>query len=244
AAELAAPPAAPRRDPWRRLSGIHAVKGRRRLAVARALWGARDGLARQKDVSPGRVLPDSALVAAAMAMPASRHDLLGIKGFTGRGGHSHADLWWAAVEEGRTTDDLPSLKKADDATPPARSWKHHNAAAAARLDAAKAALRLIGEEQRIPVENLVRPATVRALAWQPPEEPTVATVDRFLAEHDARRWQRALVAAVLSQAMHAVPAAPDELDSRGPAAGPEDSAAGAAAPEPALAPAASAPPAA
>ncbi|MDQ1216477.1 ribonuclease D [Microbacterium arborescens] len=31
----------PREDPWRRLSGLHTIRGRRALAVARALWTAR-----------------------------------------------------------------------------------------------------------------------------------------------------------------------------------------------------------
>ncbi|MDQ4138629.1 MAG: ribonuclease D, partial [Actinomycetota bacterium] len=33
---------AARAEPWRRLSGVHAVRGGRNLAVARALWEARD----------------------------------------------------------------------------------------------------------------------------------------------------------------------------------------------------------
>ena len=40
-----APPPPPRVDPWRRTSGLHAVRSARGLAVARALWHARDGLA-------------------------------------------------------------------------------------------------------------------------------------------------------------------------------------------------------
>src|SRR5439155_1149864 len=42
---LATPPAPPRTDPWRRTSGIHRLRGRRQLAVVRALWEARDELA-------------------------------------------------------------------------------------------------------------------------------------------------------------------------------------------------------
>ncbi|HEU5033654.1 MAG TPA: HRDC domain-containing protein, partial [Mycobacteriales bacterium] len=71
AAILAAPPAPPRADPWRRTSGIHRLRGRRQLAVVRALWEARDELAQRRDVAPGRLLPDSAIVAAAAATPAT-----------------------------------------------------------------------------------------------------------------------------------------------------------------------------
>ena len=62
AAVAAAPPPPPRAEPWRRTSGIHRVRGRRALAVVRELWEARDALARQRDIAPGRVLPDSAIV--------------------------------------------------------------------------------------------------------------------------------------------------------------------------------------
>ncbi len=41
-------PSPPRDEPWRRLSGLHTVRGRRALAVARALWIAREEYARAR----------------------------------------------------------------------------------------------------------------------------------------------------------------------------------------------------
>ena len=55
----------PRPEPWRRLSGLHTVRGARNLAVARELWQARDAYAREIDTAPGRLVPDASLVAAA-----------------------------------------------------------------------------------------------------------------------------------------------------------------------------------
>ncbi|HEY9523012.1 MAG TPA: ribonuclease D, partial [Thermopolyspora sp.] len=55
AAILAARPAAPRTDPWRRTSGIHRVRSLRGLAVVRELWTLRDTIAREADLAPGRV---------------------------------------------------------------------------------------------------------------------------------------------------------------------------------------------
>src|SRR5207248_1774187 len=75
AAVLAAKPPAPRADPWRRTSGIHRVHTRRGLAVVRELWLERDKIARKRDLSPGRVLADAAIVEAARALPASEADL-------------------------------------------------------------------------------------------------------------------------------------------------------------------------
>ena len=57
AAIVAAPPAPPRVDPWRRTSGIHKVRDPRVLAVVRELWTARDNMARRRDLAPHRVLP-------------------------------------------------------------------------------------------------------------------------------------------------------------------------------------------
>jgi len=60
-----APPPAPRAEPWRRTSGVHRVRRPRALAAVRSLWEARDRLAAERDIAPGRVLPDAAIVDAA-----------------------------------------------------------------------------------------------------------------------------------------------------------------------------------
>ena len=62
---LAGPPK-PKPDRWRRTSHITSLKTTRQLAAVRALWQAREDLARKRDVSPSRVLPDSAIIDAAL----------------------------------------------------------------------------------------------------------------------------------------------------------------------------------
>lgn len=52
-----APPPEPRKDPWRRTSGMHKVRRRRQMAVVRELWQTRDRIARRRDVSPARCCP-------------------------------------------------------------------------------------------------------------------------------------------------------------------------------------------
>ena len=80
AAILAAGLAPPRVDPWRKTSGLHQIRDRRQLAAVRELWLERDSLAQKRDVAPGRLIPDSALVAAAKAMPSTVPQLLGHQG--------------------------------------------------------------------------------------------------------------------------------------------------------------------
>src|SRR5690606_480376 len=100
-------PKPPREDPWRRLSGLHQVRGRRSLAIARELWRAREAFAREQDVAPGRLVPDRALVAAVLASPASKQQLAALKDFSGRASRTQLDRWWAAIETGRAATDLP-----------------------------------------------------------------------------------------------------------------------------------------
>ena len=106
-------------DPWRRLSGLHTVRGRRALAVARALWISREDFARAEDVAPGRLVPDRALVAAVLADPATKQDLARVKEFNGRASRSQLDRWWAAFEEGRAATDLPPGARHRGRLPPA-----------------------------------------------------------------------------------------------------------------------------
>jgi ribonuclease D len=90
AAILSAGLAAPRVDPWRKTSGLHQIRDRRQLAAVRELWLERDALAQKRDVAPGRLIPDSALVAAAKAMPTTVPQLLSTKGFHGRAAQREA----------------------------------------------------------------------------------------------------------------------------------------------------------
>ena len=178
-----------RAEPWRRLSGLHTVRGARNLAVARALWLARDEYARETDTAPGRLVPDASLVAAVRAMPDSKRALAALKEFNGRASRSQLDRWWAAIEAGRATEDLPQTRVAGDALPPPRAWADRNPEAAARLTAAKQSLAELAEARSLPVENLLTPDTLRRLAWQPPAPMTAQTIGTALAALGARPWQ-------------------------------------------------------
>ena len=199
-AVLHQPPAPARRDPWRRTSGMHRVRGRRPLAVVRALWESRDDLAQRMDVSPGRVLPDSAIVAAASASPRDRDALAALPEF--RKGHAarHLDRWWRAVELARALpeDELPAPALPSDGPPPARVWRDRDPVAADRLARARAALADIAEARSMPVENLVSPDAVRRWAWDPPMPVDAGTVSAALAGAGARPWQVALCAQALA----------------------------------------------
>ena len=98
------------------------MRGARNLAIARALWEAREMYAQQQDVSPGRLVPDRSLVAAVMANPASKQALAGVKEFQGRASRTQLDRWWQAIVDGRAAEVLPRERVPSDALPPPRAW--------------------------------------------------------------------------------------------------------------------------
>jgi len=182
-------PKPPREDPWRRMSGLHTVRGRRALAVARSLWRAREEYAREQDVAPGRLVPDRALVAAVLADPQSKQALAGVKEFNGRASRTQLDRWWNAIVAGREDTELPPDRVPSDTLPPPRAWIDRNPEADRRLKAARPAVEARAEELRMPTENLLTPETLRRVAWNPPADVTVETIDASLAELGARPWQ-------------------------------------------------------
>ncbi|MEU7178255.1 MULTISPECIES: HRDC domain-containing protein [Streptomyces] len=209
AAIAAAPPAPPRKDPWRRTSGMHKVRRRRQMAVVRELWTARDQVAQRRDVSPGKVLGDGAIVEAALNLPPNTHALAALPGFGHRMGRRQLEQWQDAVDRARALPDseLPQPGQPLNGPPPPRSWADKDPVAAARLTAARAAVTTLAERLGLPQENLITPDTVRRLCWEPPAEPTREKVAEVLAGYGARDWQIEQVAPVLAEAL--VPPADD-----------------------------------
>lgn len=195
----------PQPEPWRRLTGISALRPDKHLAAARELWLARDALARETDTAPGRLVPDASLMVAARALPASKRELAALKQFSGRASRSEIDRWWAAIETALTTDDIPVQRRATGTLPPPRSWADRNPEADLRLKSARTALSTIAEERAIPLENLLTPDFLRQLAWNPPAvegdgEAEVAAIGARLAELGARPWQIKLTAQSIASA--------------------------------------------
>jgi ribonuclease D len=203
AAVLAAGPPRPRRDPWRRTSGIHRIRTRRSLAAVRELWQERDNLARRMDLSPGRVLPDTAIIEAARTMPATLADLNAIAGFSGRNARRRTAVWLRALDRARGCheDALPESAAPGDGPPPASRWAERDPAAARRLEAARTVVAAIADEHNLPSENLLQPDAVRRLSWDPPAEPTTESVGGELTAYGARPWQIELTAMPLARAL-------------------------------------------
>ena len=202
---ITAPPAQPRKEPWRRTSGIHRARSPRMLAAVRALWEERDALARQRDIAPGRVLPDSAIMQAATAAPTTDAALLALPVFGGRAQRRLVGTWMRALRRAAELpkDQLPSPSPPTDGPPPANRWADKDPEAAARLSAARTALTAIAEEHRLPVENLLQPDLVRRTCWEPPADHGTDAVAEVLRAGGARNWQITLAATALGGALDA-----------------------------------------
>lgn len=210
AALVGAPPPAARAEPWRRTSGIHRIRSPRGLAVVRALWQARDEMARNDNIAPGRVLPDSAIIAAAFANPPSAQALLQVPVFGGRATRRHIDVWYGAMQQARALaqSDLPPTRAETDGPPPAHRWRDREPVAAARLAAAKDAVLAVAEQRTLPTEHLLSPDLVRRLAWAPPDPITEDSVAAALGAGGARNWQISLTSAALAAALTTTPSEP------------------------------------
>jgi ribonuclease D len=202
AVRTAGPPK-PRPEPWRRTSGIHRMRNPRQLAAIRALWEARDQLARERDIAPGRVLPDRAVVEAASLDPVSEAELIKLPVFRGRAQKRLAGTWARALQTARELpkNQLPDPSPAHEGPPQPNRWADRDPDAAARLTAARAALNAIAESNRLPVENLLQPELARRLCWTPPEDSSPDGVAAALHAGGARGWQVELTAAALAKAL-------------------------------------------
>lgn len=195
-----------RRDRWRRTSGIHKVRKPEALAAVRELWTVRDQIARSRDIAPGRILPDSAIVAAAMADPKTVEELTALPIFGGHKQRRSAKVWLAALEAARANPDPPDTAEPQNGPPPAARWSKRKPEAAARLEAARSALAEVAARVNVPIENLVSPELVRRLCWDWKETAdTTGAVATFLREGGARSWQRELAVPALARALGTAP---------------------------------------
>jgi ribonuclease D len=209
------------------------VRNQRGLAAVRELWTVRDEIAQRRDIAPGRILPDSAIIDAATADPKTLVDLVALPIFGGKRQRRSAATWLAALKAARESPGPGDETEPPNGPPAPARWARRRPEAAVRLDAARAALRKLSEQVTVPSENLVTPDLVRRLCWDwespagddrqssairdgqeerriRPDD-TAAAVDEFLAAGQARNWQRELVVPVLAAALQPPPKDSDDV---------------------------------
>ncbi|WKG05990.1 ribonuclease D [Mycolicibacterium sp. HK-90] len=193
-----------RRDRWRRTSGIHKVRNPQALAAVRELWTTRDSIARGRDIAPGRILPDSAIINAATVDPKTVDELVALPVFGGSKQRRSAKVWLDALNRARESTEPVEANEAQSGPPPAARWARRKPEAAARLEAVRTGLAELSERVSVPAENLITPEVVRRLCWDWHPVGDVATaISEFLVEANVRPWQRELTIPVLTAALSA-----------------------------------------
>ncbi|MHB8185919.1 MAG: HRDC domain-containing protein [Dermatophilaceae bacterium] len=189
-------------EPWRRTSGMHKVRNRRGAAMVRELWQTREEIAVERDISPGRVLPDAALIDLALKSPKTDADIHDGPG--ARSVRRYQRQLLAALERARHVpeSDLPALARRPDGPPPARAWPDRDPVAAARLAQARAALAEFAQARSVPIENVLSPDSIRRVLWSPPPDPTLESVAEALLALGARQWQIDIAGPILEEAIN------------------------------------------
>lgn len=191
-------------DPWRRTSGMHKVRTRRAIAAVQELWLERDRIAAQRDVSPGRVLPDTALIQLATA---GSNVFSGPSQAVPRAARRNQRNWQRALDRATAIPDhqLPPLTLPGSGPPPPKLWAERDPVAANRLDYVRRELAAFATQHKVPVENLVSPDALRRLLWQPGWIGDSPNADEALERLGARPWQRAIAAGIIEQAIATYP---------------------------------------
>lgn len=218
-------PRRPHPTPWMRVSHITDLGGdARALAVAKALWERRDGLARRYDIAPTLLLPDAAIIEAAKRKPHNAAQFRAIRSLNERvriqlgteqdkmferyapiQRQVKPRVWKETIQRALELPDaqLPQVVRQQgggeggNAPKSMRVWRQHHPERYRLLQECRAAVNQIAEDVRIPPDMVLKPQILRNLCWT--DEPRRRDVAAFLRAEGARQWQIGLLNASLTR---------------------------------------------
>lgn len=163
----------PRTDPWRRLSGITALRTPKQLAVARELWLERDQIARDRDRPPGRMLHDTAIIEIAARaktdaeMPGAA-DVASIGGFRHRGAQRYRTNWVRALERAAAlkSSEYPARRTPSTGVPHPKNWDRTNPEAAALWTRVRPAVDELACEISLQPSLIAPPAILQEVVYR------------------------------------------------------------------------------
>jgi ribonuclease D len=189
-------PNPPRADQWRRISGLHELAHRRQKAIAKELWLARDNIARELDLAPGRLLNDRIIVALANLASQKVITTEDVKKLVRNPAQDYLNQWLDAIQTAKTLSEaeLPRSTRRDDAIPNPKSWEEIKPTAAARWNKYRPAANELAAELEISPEVLVSPDLLRRYCWDDNEVVLQTEIETRLIELGSRRWAANLLA--------------------------------------------------
>lgn len=190
----------PTRKTWRDLKGISHLRSRESLAVARAVWEARDRTARENDISPSQLLPNKVLLAIAKELPRTPRELGALPGFPRRR-RGAVQSWFSVLRAVYDSDPAgwpAKLQRSGDTEPPGKSaWQRHHPDSWESMQAMRSAVAYTAGQLDMQPEVLITPAILRQAVWTVTNEPgpwSTHRVAAMLRTLGAREWQIAEVA--------------------------------------------------
>lgn len=183
-------------EPWRGLPGISRIKDLTKLKIAASLHAARDKIAVEKDVAPGRLIPDRSIMAAVNQAPKSRSELASNKEFQGRASRTLLSTWWDAIASAQDLDIELEPREKGNGIPNHKSWERRFPEAHHRLEVIRPQVIALAAELSVPVENLLTPEYLRRVCFEPQDD-----VAEQLRGYGARQWQVELVTAVIQKGL-------------------------------------------
>ncbi|MGA0442953.1 MAG: HRDC domain-containing protein [Candidatus Nanopelagicaceae bacterium] len=203
-----------KREPWRRTSGMHQIKTRFNLAIVRELWNARDEIARDLDIAPGRLLSDILIIELAQKKPDSFESLLELSIVRERIRHehqkAHLTTWWKVLSGVYEMDQShwPEMRARGEGLPPPKVWREKYPIAYIHYQHARIHLTEIASGLKLPLENLLAPDLVKRVIFDEGSERTYidgeecrGRVSEALDQGKARQWQKDLAIDALVQAL-------------------------------------------
>jgi ribonuclease D len=183
-------------EPWRGLPGISRIKDLAKLKIAASLHATRDAIAIEKDIAPGRLIPDRSIMAAVNQAPKSRSDLANNKEFQGRASRTLLSTWWEAIAKAQELEISLEPAEKGNGIPNHKSWERRFPDAHHRLEVVRPLVLAMAAELKIPVENLLTPDYLRRVCFEPQGD-----VAKQLGEYGARKWQIDLVTEVIQKGL-------------------------------------------
>ncbi|WP_122820367.1 HRDC domain-containing protein [Varibaculum vaginae] len=178
-------------DPWRHLKGAGKAKSPRQLGLLRELYYQREQVAKGRDISPSRVLPNSDLVDLVLQTPRSYQELSQRPFMKRRQLRRNCRLWWQVIKKVQdlTSEQLPSKApqhKLHEITSIA-TWEKIDPARAELYRQLKGIVSTWAQENQIWAEFALSPSAIRQVAayWE-----TRGNSTPLLEVAKARAWQR------------------------------------------------------